>query len=274
MDSTYIGRSNIRDLPEPVFIKWLVYEEDVQIEGAVTRCFRLDGSIDERSLQEWALHIRRHYIRDDELEDYSSFYEIDPATYLRASCIPDVPRIRGGDFAEIIISDLLQFIEGYEVPRYKQHGRSDKNNSEHGTDVIAYKLVDPLKPNLKDELLAVEVKSRSSSTALSDAISEAAKDSPKDRSRLAMTISYYSRRSLESGDDRTSAELKRFLCASERPFIESFAIGAIAGVKDAKRQIGFKNADDFFLSKNDKVFIIHRPHFMDLIHSVYERCVL
>ena len=96
-----------------------------------------------------------------------------------------------GDFAEMLISDLLQFVEGYEVPRYKQHARKDRNSSEHGTDVIAYKVENPDMPSENDELLAVEVKSRSASSGLSTALSEAAKDSPKDRSRVAMTLAYY-----------------------------------------------------------------------------------
>ena len=179
----------------------------------------------------------------------------------------------GGDFAEIMISDLLQFVEGYEVPRYKQHGRTDKNSSEHGSDVIAYKITDPEKPNASDELLAIEVKSRSASTDLTGAISEASKDSKKDRSRVAMTLSYYSMRSLKSGDRQTSAELRRFLKASEHPFIESFGIGAVVGVKNAKRQLDGRDASEFLINQNDRVFIIHKNHLMDLIREVYSRCI-
>lgn len=273
MEKTPINCSNIRDLPKPDFIKWLVEEEDVLIAGVSTRCFRLEGDIDEEALQRWALHVRRHYIRDDELSDYVSFYETSTEEYLRDSCIPDIPQIMSGDFAEIMISDLLQFVEGYGVPRFKQHGRTDKNSSEHGSDVIAYKITDPEKPNASDELLAIEVKSRSASTDLTKAISDASKDSKKDRSRVAMTLSYYSMRSLKSGDKQTSAELRRFLKASEHPFIESFGIGAVAGVKNAKRQLDGRDASEFLINQNDRVFIIHKAHLMDLIREVYSRCI-
>ena len=42
-----------------------------------------------------------------------------------------------------MVSDLLEFIMGYTVPRYKQMNRSGKNNSEHGTDIIGYKFYKP-----------------------------------------------------------------------------------------------------------------------------------
>lgn len=248
-------------------------EEAVCIEGADVSCFRIKGDFDEPALQDWALHIRRHYVRDAELYDYLKFYEQDSAEFLRSFKIPDVPQIKSGDFAEIIISDLLQFIKGYEVPRYKQHGRVDKNQSERGTDVIAYKINDLEKPSKNDELIAVEVKSRSSSTDLKGAISEAAKDSPKDKSRLAMTLAYYSARSLNAGDVKTSTELKRFLDAGEHPFTEKLAIGAVAGIDNAKKHLEGKSASDLFITNGQSVFIIHRTHLMDLIHEIYSRCV-
>lgn len=273
MNNTVIGLSNIRDLPKPAFISWLIEERDVLIVGASMRCFRIEGRIDDKMLQEWALHIRRHYIRDDELIDYANYYELPVEQHLREYCIPNMPQIRGGDFAEILISDLIQFIEGYEVPRYKQHGREDKNRSEHGTDVIAYKLSNPKIPSTKDELLAVEVKSRSASTDLKGAITEAARDSLKDRSRTAMTLRYYARRSRAAHDTQTSMELKRFLHASEHPFKETFAIGAVAGVVNAQTHLANKSASDLMISHGTKIFVIHRAKLMELVHNVYNRCV-
>lgn len=268
-----ISCSNIRDLPRPDFIEWLVEEDDVRIDGVATKCFRIEGVADDDALRSWALHVRRHYIRDDELDRYAEYYGVGPENYLREHCIPDIPQIMSGDFAEILISDLLQFIEGYEVPRYKQHARKDRNSSEHGTDVVAYKIANPETPSRSDELLAVEVKSRSASNGLSTALSEAARDSPKDRSRVAMTLAYYSRCSLEAGDMRTAAEMKRFLKASEHPFRESFGIGAVAGVKDAGRHLKGKSATDLFIKQGDRVFIVHGANLMNLIRDVYNRCV-
>ena len=104
MANTAINQSNIRELPRPCFVDWLVREDEVSIEGCSVECFRLKGAIDDAALVEWARHIRRHYIRDDELREYSEFFEIGENEYLRENVIPDVPQIMAGDFAEIVIS--------------------------------------------------------------------------------------------------------------------------------------------------------------------------
>lgn len=268
-----IGSSNIRDLPRPSFIDWLAEEADVVIKGAAVRCFKLNWSIDESRLDSWALHVRRHYMRDGELSSYVGYYGLSIDDYLQTSVIPDIPLIRSGDFAEIIVSDLLQFVEGYEVPRYKQHARKDKNASEHGADVIAYKLNNPDIPCSEDELLTVEVKSRCSSTDLKGGISEAAKDSPRDISRRAINLEYYSRCSLRDGDMRTAKEIRRFLDAGEHPFVSTFGMGIVAGVKDAKRHLAKFDAGSLCIEAGRAVFIVHGTKLMNLVNEVYDRCV-
>lgn len=63
----------------------------------------------------------------------------------------------GGIFA------VLEFLYQYSVPRYKLKNRSGKNNSQQGTDVIAYKYKNEDKtPDEKDSLVAAEVKTWSS----------------------------------------------------------------------------------------------------------------
>jgi hypothetical protein len=270
-EGSYISRANIRRLPKPKFINWLVHEEDVTIEGAKVECYRIEGDIDEAQLDSWALHVRRHYCRDDDLDAYTHYYEVPASDYL-AQKIPDITQIMTGDFSEIIISDLLQFIEGYQVPRYKQYGREDKNSSGHGTDILAYKIGNPEQPSPDDVLLAVEVKSRSGSAKVKDGIKEAASDSLKDRSRTAMTIAYFSERSLQGNDLVTASELKRFLLASEHPYREEYSIGVTAGTDDISRAISRSTAEDLGIVSGETVFIVHRKHMMDLIKRIYSRC--
>lgn len=268
-----ISCSNIRDLPRPDFIDWLALEADAAIEGAPVHCFKLDWAIDEERLDSWALHVRRHYIRDDELGDYVEYYEQPMADYLQRSVVPDVPQMKSGDFSEIIISDLLQFIEGYEVPRYKQHARKDKNASEHGADVIAYRVKDPDVPSVEDELLTVEVKSQCSTTNLEKGIREAAADSLRDNSRRAINLDYYSRCSRKDGDTRTAKELKRFLVAGEHPFVSKYGAAVVVGVKNVKRKLDGLGADDLGIQAGRSVFIVHGSRLMDLVNEVYSRCV-
>ena len=260
-------------MPRPDFIDWLALEADAAIEGAPVHCFKLDWAIDEERLDSWALHVRRHYIRDDELGDYVEYYEQPMADYLQRSVVPDVPQMKSGDFSEIIISDLLQFIEGYEVPRYKQHARKDKNASEHGADVIAYRVKDPDVPSVEDELLTVEVKSQCSTTNLEKGIREAAADSLRDNSRRAINLDYYSRCSRKDGDTRTAKELKRFLVAGEHPFVSKYGAAVVVGVKNVKRKLDGLGADDLGIQAGRSVFIVHGSRLMDLVNEVYSRCV-
>lgn len=241
------------------------------IEGADVRCYRIEGDIDEAQLDNWALHVRRHYCRDDDLDMYTHYYEIPASDYL-AKKIPDVVQIMSGDFSEIVISDLLQFIEGYQVPRYKQYGREDKNSSGHGTDILAYKMKDPEKPSPDDILLAVEVKSRSGSKKLKDGLREAASDSLKDKSRMAMTIDYFSERSLRCGDLVTASELKRFMLVSEHPCKEEYSIGVTSGTDDVNHAIGNSTAENLGIARGEAIFIIHRKHMLELIKRIYSRC--
>lgn len=161
-----INRDNIRDLPRPSYIKWLLREKK-HVPGIPTDCYFLDWDIDEAELEAWALHVRRHYIRDDELLEDSSLYRMNVEEYLSNFCIPmryerdrRGSSVRAGDFAEIIISDLLQFVEGLSVPRYKQVDRLNPNASDQGSDVVAYKIKDPNDPVKDDLLLIVEVKAK------------------------------------------------------------------------------------------------------------------
>lgn len=50
-------------------------EEDVLIEGTEVRCFRIEQNVDDDTINEWARHIRRHYLRDDEVRFIITHYE-------------------------------------------------------------------------------------------------------------------------------------------------------------------------------------------------------
>lgn len=264
--------TNTRSLPKPSFLKWIIQEESIIVEGIETNCYKLDFRTDDQVLDDWAIHVRRHYIRDDELDRVVALIKQPKDEYLQSVVIPSTPQIRAGDFAEIIISDLLQFISGYEVPRYKQHGRIDRNTSEHGTDVIAYRLSSTEEPSSDDNLMLIEVKSGASSN-LKTALKRAADDSGKDHARAAMTLNYYMRRSMNCGDERTAKEVARFLDKGEHTYRETLAAAAVGGTEDAAKDLYDCTANSLGLVGYDKLFLIHKKKLMDLIHAVYDRCV-
>ncbi|WP_294438953.1 hypothetical protein [uncultured Slackia sp.] len=282
-DLPAINKDNIRNLPRPSYIKWLLREKE-HVLGIQTDCYFLDWEIDEAELEAWALHVRRHYIRDDELLEDCSLHEMNVKDYLSDFCIPmryerdkRGPAVRAGDFAEIIISDLLQFIEGFSVPRYKQIDRINPNASDQGSDVIAYKIEDPDNPKRDDLLLIIEVKAKlTDPVELDKVIKNAAmhsrKDAPDGDFRAPFSLRAFERRSRRVGDDCTASECRRLLNLTEHPLTIRRGSAAVVSLGDVTA-LESCPPESLGLSEDERLIVIHGNKLMELVHSVYDRCV-
>lgn len=264
----------------PKYINWFIEESAVTLEdGAPISCYRLDYKVDNNAYCEWALHLRQHYESDDELKESLDVTGMSAEEYLRAHVIPQKgdafgPTARSNDFTEIMVSDLLEFMHGYTVPRCKQRNRSGKNQSEHGTDILGYKYAkSPQAPGSKDELLAVEVKAGLSSDKY-DPISDAVADSHTyDEVRHALTLNFYRKR-LRHINNEQANEIARFQQKSEHDFIITYIAAAIISrEKIADEVIMGIRGDNLELRSDNKVFLIHGKKLMDLAHDIFERCV-
>lgn len=265
----------------PKYLQWFIKEDTVVFEdGMPLTCYRLDYIIDEDVYNEWALHIRQHYEGDDDLSESLSITGLSVEEYLRKHVIPQQsdpfgPTSRSNDFTEIMISDLLEFLHGYVVPRCKQNNRSGKTQSEHGTDILAYRYETSLeKPSKKDELIAVEVKSGISSDGY-DPIKNAVKDSKKyDEVRHSHTLNYYRKKLINLNKLRQANEIARFQNKSEYDFIITYIAAGIISRETILNDIivGIKG-DELELRQDNKVFLVHGKKLMDLTHCIYERCV-
>lgn len=265
----------------PKYINWFVSENAVTFEDSVPlSCYKLDYKTDETVFDEWALHIRRHYESDSELKDSLSATGMSIEQYLRTYIIPQKSdplgaTSRSNDFTEIMISDLLEFVQGYTVPRCKQDNRSGKSNSEHGTDILAYRYHNAGKtPNPKDELVAVEVKAGLSSDSY-DPIEEAVTHSQKyDTVRHAHTLNFYRKHFLQKQQVRQAEEIARFQQKSEHDFVLSYIAAAIISREDIPKNVisGIKG-QDLMLQKDRQVFLVHGKTLMSLAHEIYERCI-
>ena len=94
-----------------------------------------------------------------------------------------------GDFGEILVSDYLQYIEEYTVPRTRYDNKVNKDTSTQGSDVLGYKK-DSLNA-ANDEVVVIEVKSSASNSSSSKAkskLQEAVDHSDKDFERLSSSI--------------------------------------------------------------------------------------
>ncbi len=266
-------------MERPQYINWFVEEAGIVIkENTPIQCFKIDYIDDEKTLENWALHIRRNYIDDSDLLEDSIINKMSVEQYLKEYIIPQKheplgPTARAGDIGEIIISDLLEFIYGYSVPRYKMKNRSGKNNSQHGTDIIAYKFYKANKtPNENDELIAAEVKSALTETDCS-VLESAISHSAKDAHRLARTINHCRKRLKELGCNSEMQDVARFLNKTEQNYKLTYVAAGISSCESVASPIELSVANDKLEIKNgQKIYFIHGRKLMDLTHDIYERC--
>ncbi len=222
---------------------------------------------------------RRHYVPDDELKEDAALLKLTEEDYLRQYVIPQRGEewgstARSNDISEILFADLFEFVLNYEVPRCKQYNRSGKNESEHGTDVIAYRyFADRKVPQKNDELVAIEVKARLTSTEACETIKDAVADSKKDEHRLSHTLDYYRKKLRSMGKEAEAADIARFQQKTEYPYKTSYVGAAISSFPTIEKKviIGIKGAD-LMLKTDQSVFYVHGADLMSLAHQVFERC--
>lgn len=268
-------------MSQPQYVNWFTKESAVTLEdGVPISCYRLDYSVDEDAYCEWALHIRQHYESDEELKESLETTGRSTEDYLKTYIIPQKsdgfgPTARSNDFTEIMISDLLEFIHGYTVPRCKQRNRSGKNQSEHGTDILAYKYVKSFKkPNSKDELLAVEVKAGLSADKYSPIIDAVADSHKFDEVRHSLTLNFYRKKLRNIGNHEQANEISRFQQKSEHDFIITYIAAAIISKNKIDNDVvGGIRGEDLELRQNNKIFLIHGKKLMDLAHNIFDRCI-
>jgi len=268
-------------LSQPKYINWFVRENNITFEdGIPITCYLLDYKIDEDVFREWAIHIRRHYESDEDLINSLKETKMPLENYLRSLVIPqksDVfgPVSRSTDFSEIIISDLFEFVHGYIVPRCKQLNRSGKTQSEHGSDILAYKFLESHKlPNKEDELLVIEVKSELTSdeyTPILDAVTASHK---YDKLRHTHTLNYYRKKLRYLKKDKQADEISRFQNKSENDYHITYVASAINSriIISDNIILGIKG-EDLELRKDNQVFLVHGKRLMDLAHTIYDRCI-
>jgi len=268
-------------LTKPKYINWFVEESNIVLEdGIPITCYRLDYKTDETIFNDWALHLRRHYESDEELEKSLLETNLPLEDYLRKLVIPQKEDTfgassRSNDFTEIMISDLVEFIHGYITPRCKQKNRSGKTQSEHGSDILAYKFNHRKKiPSEKDELLVIEVKAGLSTNdyiPITDAVNASHE---YDEVRHTHTLNYYRKQLHYLKNEDQANEISRFQQKSECDYLITYIASAIISRNIIPNNIilGIKG-EELELRNNNKVFLIHGDKLMDLAHNIYERCM-
>ena len=220
-------------MERPSYLKWLIEEKGVTLDnGESIQCYKLDYVKDDETLNAWAIHIRRHYISDEELDESCEELEISPEEYLKQFVIPQKGKdrmagtARSNGISEILFSDLLEFIYGLEVPRCRMDNMSGPTVSEHGTDVIGYKYYNADKsPDIKDRLVTVEVKAGLTQKT-TQVIEKAVIDANKDEYRIAQSLDYMRKKLKRMNKQAEAEDILRFQKKTKYDYqLENYAAG-------------------------------------------------
>lgn len=134
----------------------MIEEDGVVLDnGEPIKCYKLDYTDDKEIIDAWTIHIRKHYVSDEEFAESCDELDMASEEYLRLNVNPQKGEdkmsgtARSNGISEILFSDLLDFAHDFEMPHCGINNMSEKTVSEHGTDVIGYKFNNPdKKPGL------------------------------------------------------------------------------------------------------------------------------
>ena len=229
-------------------------------------------------LSAWVSTFRQHCCSDTEIDELRAGTGISRAEYLIQLVFPDKsvapgPGIRADDFAELLVSDYVEHLLGYWVPRGKYAEKSSRDESVKGVDILGFRLTAPPSPDPTDTLLAFEVKAQFSGSKYTGRLQTAIDDSSKDYLRRAMTLNATKRRLLQAGQHARALVVQRFQNLSDHPYV--YRSGAAAVLSDSAY-------DEALLQKLTKVaehqnagnlelIVIRGKELMKLVHALYER---
>lgn len=268
---------------KPDYLPWLLKEENITtIDNKKVTCYKLEFKGDDDILNQWALHIRRHYISDEDLTDACEITGKCKADYLKEQMIPQKneelgPTVIAGDIAEIIILDVFEFEFQYKVPRVKMENRSGKNNSEHGTDVIAFNINMTELTSQDSEIIISEVKANLSQSNF-DVLNTAMNDFKKneiDHQRYAHTLEYLRKKCKGNNELELEKIIARFEQKTKFPYKTVLAPAGISSVEnvDSNGIVPISN-DKFQMKGNDKLIYVHGRALMLLAYDLYRRACL
>lgn len=229
-------------------------------------------------LSEWASNFRQHYCSDSEIDDLRAGTGLSRAAYLNQLVFPDStaapgPGIRAGDFAELLVSDYVEHLLGFWVPRGKYSEKSSRNESIKGVDIVGFSVAAMATPSPTDTLLAFEVKAQLSGGKYDGRLQTAIDDSSKDYLRRAMTLNATKRRLRQAGQNDRALIVQRFQNLSDNPYI--YRSGAAAVLSDlAYDETSLRELTKVAAHENSanlELIVIRGVNLMKLVHSIYER---
>lgn len=231
------------------------------------------------ALNIWAKHFREHYCLDSKLDKLRKGTGKSRAEYLRDFVFPDEkddfgPATRSGDFAEILIADLLESHLGYWVPRVRYADKMVRNESPKGTDVVGFKFANggPSKPSRKDALIAFESKAQLSGKRAKDRLQEAVNDSMKDEFRIGESLNAIKRRLIDQDRNEEAERVERFQEGLAVPYVrEAGAAAVLCSSVFSVTNIANSDCSKHENLDNLMLVVVHSKEFMELVHALYQK---
>lgn len=259
------------------YLKSLKKEKTLTLfTGENVDIYNLEVITDPSVIKEWADHFRNNYCLDEKIDKYREATGLSRKEYLLQYKFPDKsngfgPATRSGDFAELLISDYLEFLAGYYVPKDRYNLKFNRSTSSQGTDVIGLKLIDDQKsPN--DEMIVFEVKSKAQKTTGTNRLQDAINDSYKDYIRKGETLNAINQRAIDNDDTEKSKLVSRFMNEIDYPYNMKYGAAAVYD-KAAYSEVECKNSvtDSTKAITINNLIVIKREDLMNLINEIYEK---
>jgi hypothetical protein len=261
----------------PPHIKWLIDTKKriKTAEGVSIHVWELKHIDDVAVLSAWATHFRNHYCADDMIDALMAEMGLTRAQFLTLHKFPSMqppgPSVRAGDFAEILVADFIEYLEGYWCPRERFSLKWNQNESTKGSDVIGFGFAKKNGHSPSDEMYVLESKADLTGQG-NNRLQTAVDDSAKDPVRHAASLNALKQRFLERKDTDSALRVQRFQNPTDNPY--KFRSGAVLvcsnGSLDEEliKQTVCANHPN---SGNLTLLIVRGETLMDLVHALYLR---
>lgn len=260
------------------YLKW-IKKIDVQqtINNKKVDIFEFQYEYDDNIINEWSKHFRQQYCSDTELVEESEANKLSESEFLLNIKFPTEhgapgPSIRAGDFAEILVSDYIQFILNYYVPRTRYDCKTIRNESTKGCDIIAFKSQSVT--NSDDEMLIIEVKAQFSGRKPVNRLQDAINSSKNDVRRLSESLNAMKRQLKYRGEESNAKIIERYQNTTDTPYKRR--MGAAAVQSDNLYDSSLINiaTTDGHPDDNIMLLVIRGKDMMPLVHELYRRASL
>ena len=260
-------------------IKWLVDtgKRLKTADGKEVEVWEFRHENDETVLSEWAKHFRNHYCLDTEIDYLRRGCKNSRKDYLNKIKFPNPkrapgPSIRAGDFGEVLVADFLEYLQDYWVPRTRYGGKTIRDESTKGSDIIGFYIIKAGKSSSKDRMALFEAKTqfsgREAKKRLQDAINSSAKDiARKAESLNAIKQQLYNRQELSN-----AKKAERFQNEVDHPYKEVY--GAVALFENCLFNDSLTSSTDASSHPHSdalSLLVIKGDDMMGLVHELYRR---